>query len=286
MSRARASVIVMLTFFLSCLSCAVYPVRAIAQAAQPPEKPADHQHMQGMDMDMNIPSGVTDKCAPTFTYDDGPMGPTHWEGLCSTGRSQAPVDVTQTTKLSMGHLAPLQLKYQPAGLDMVNDCNHYLIKVRFPKNQWLKVNRKPYRLSEITFHEPGEMAVNGKRPAMSLQLIHLSPESTFLVIEVPVVVGKENPVIKTLWKNIPKAGKEQVKKDLKVNAKDLMPTDLGYYSFRGSLASPGCNEGVLWFLMKNPIEISAEQIAQYKKYYHGTARPLQPIGERPIVETQ
>jgi carbonic anhydrase len=34
---------------------------------------------------------------------------------------------------------------------------------------------------------------------MSLQLVHISPEATFLIIEVPVVAGKENPVIKTLW---------------------------------------------------------------------------------------
>jgi len=256
---------------------------AACQSAQLPEKPSEHQHMHSMDM--NIPSGVTDKCAPKFTYDDGPLGPSHWEGLCNTGHSQAPVDITKTIKMPTPPLAPLQLHYQSADLDMVNDCDHYLIKVRFPVNQWLKVERKPYRLSEIVFHEPGEMAVNGKRPPMSLQLIHLSPESTFLVIEVPVVEGKENPVIKTLWKNIPKAGKE-VKAGVKIDPMDLLPTEHGYYSYRGSLTNPICNEGVLWFLMKNPIEMSAAQIAQYKKYYHNTARPLQPLGERPVVESQ
>jgi carbonic anhydrase len=41
----------------------------------------------------------------------------------------------------------------------------------------------------------------------------------------------------------------------------------------------------MWYLMKNPIEMSAAQIAQYKKYYHNTARPLQPVNERPVVES-
>jgi carbonic anhydrase len=183
-------------------------------------------------------------------------------------------------------LAPLEFHYQPADLDMVNDCNHYLIKVRFPGNLWLKVARKPYRLSEIDFHVPGENAVQGKRPPMSLQLVHLSPEATFLIIEVPVVVGKENPVIKTLWDHIPPAGKEQRVEGVEINAMDLLPGDHGFYSYRGSLTNPICNEGVLWFVMKNPIEMSEAQIAQYKKYYHDTARPLQPLGERPVMESE
>jgi carbonic anhydrase len=231
---------------------------------------------------MNLPSGVSDKCEPKFSYEDGPLAPSHWQGVCNTGHSQSPVDITSTKKMP---IPPLEFHYQPADLDMVNDCNHYLIKVRFPDNLWLKVARKPYRLSEIHFHEPGENAVNGKRPPMSLQLVHLSPEATFLIIEVPVVAGKENPAIRTLWEHIPEPGKEQKAEGVKVNAMDLLPADLGFYSFRGSLTNPVCNEGVLWFLMKKPIEMSEGQIAQYKKYYHNIARPLQPLGERPVVES-
>ena len=257
----------------------VTPAKA-DQAAQPPEKPMQHQH--GHAHQMNLPSGVSDKCEPKFSYEDGPLAPSHWQGVCNTGHSQSPVDITSTKKMP---IAPLEFHYQPADLDMVNDCNHYLIKVRFPENMWLKVARKPYRLSEIDFHEPGENAVNGKRPPMSLQLIHLSPEATFLIIEVPVVVGKENPAIKALWEHIPEPGKEQKAEGVKVNAMDLLPADHGFYSFRGSLTNPVCNEGVLWFLMKKPIEMSEAQIAEYKKYYHKTARPLQPLGERPVVES-
>ncbi len=81
--------------------------------------------------------------------------------------------------------------YQPADLDIVNDCNRYQILVKFPDNYWLKVGKKPYFLSEIHFREPGENAVNGKRPRMSIQLVHFSPEGVFLIIEVPIVAGKD-----------------------------------------------------------------------------------------------
>jgi len=39
-------------------------------------------------------------------------------------------------------LAQLEFHYQPADLDMVNDCNHYLIKVRFPENYSVKSDWK------------------------------------------------------------------------------------------------------------------------------------------------
>ncbi len=253
---------------------------------QQPE-PQQHQHSghdHAMPMDMNVPSGVTDKCEPTFTYDNGPHGPSHWPGVCTSGQVQSPIDITKTEKAPIPPMAPLFFSYQPTDLDMVNSCNQYMIKVRFPKNRWFKVARKPYRLSEIRFHEPGETAVNGKRPPMSLEFVHLSPEATLLIIEVPVVVGKENPAIKTLWEHIPEKGKESKPEGIKFNAMDLLPSDHGYYSFRGSLTDPFCNEGVNWFLMKSPIEMSQAQIDEYKKYYHNTARPLQPVNDRPIME--
>jgi carbonic anhydrase len=254
------------------------------QAAQPPEKPEQHQHSHGHQM--NLPSGASDKCEPKFTYEEGPLGPDSWGGVCKTGHAQSPTDITKTEKMPSLSLAPLEFHYQPADLDMVNDCNHYLIKVRFPDNYWLKASRKPYRLSQIVFHEPGEHAVNGKRPPMSLQLVHLAPEATILIIEVPIVVGKENPAIKTLWEHIPEPGKERVTQGLKVNAMDLLPADRGYYSYRGSLTSPICNEGVTWYVLKNPIEMSEAQIAEYQKHYHNTARPLQPLGQRPVTQSK
>ncbi len=285
MSCNRVTGICLLAFSVLCLFTFIQAAPAGAcQAAQPPEKPQPHQH--GHSMDMNIPSGVTDKCGPKFTYEEGPGGPSHWPSVCNTGQMQAPIDITQTEKVAFPLLPPLQFSYKPADLDIVNDCNNYELKVRFPVNQWLKVARKPYRLSEIRFKEPGETAVNGKRPPMSLQLVHLSPEANLLVVEIPVVVGKENPVIKAVWEHIPKGGKENTIAGVKINVMDLLPADHGFYRFPGSLTTPICNEVVQWYVMKNPIEMSEAQIAKYKKYYHNTARPLQPLNNRPVVESK
>jgi len=69
---------------------------------------------------------------------------------------QAPIDIQHAEKL---RIYDLKFNYQPADLDIVNDCNQYRILVKFPDNYWLKVGKKPYFLSEIHFREPGENAV-------------------------------------------------------------------------------------------------------------------------------
>jgi len=284
MPRARITRFQLAAFFALLVLTFVGAAPAAGQIAQLPERPEQHRHDHSMDM--NLPSGVTDKCEPNYTYDEGPRGPSHWAGACTTGHMQTPIDISNPEKIPLKLLPQLSFNFQPTELDMVNDCNNYQLKLRFPSNHWLKVGRKPYRLSEVRFREPGETAVNGQRPPMALELVHLSPEANLLIVEVPVVVGKENPTIKILWGHIPYWGQEVKVEDIKINVMDLIPADRGFYRFPGSLTAPICNEPVQWYLMKNPIEMSEAQISQYRKYYHNTARPLQPLNNRPLVESQ
>ncbi len=261
------------------------------QIAEPPQKMqpgqqgqhgahGDHEPHQHHHLHLTLGG---EKCEPKFTYEEGPLGPSHWAGLCNSGKMQAPIDIQHAEKL---RIYDLKFNYQPADLDIVNDCNQYRILVKFPDNYWLKVGKKPYFLSELHFREPGENAVNGKRPRMSIQLVHFSPEGVFLIIEVPIVAGKENPVVKTLWKHIPAPGKENTVKGVKINPTDLLPADRSFYRFPGSLTTPICNEVATWYVMRTPIELSEDQIAEYTHHYHNTARPLQPLNDRPVSERQ
>jgi carbonic anhydrase len=263
--------------------CALtYEVPAAGQVAQPPEKMQPGQHPQHAHHHLHLPMGE-EKCELKYAYDEGPLGPAHWPGLCNSGKMQAPIDIQRPRKMPADQL---KINYEAADLDIINDCNRYRVLVKFPDNYWLVVGKKPYDLAELHFREPGENAVNGKRPRMSIQFVHFSPEGVFLIIEVPVVAGKENPVVKALWEHIPDRGKENKVEGIKINPADLLPADRSFYRFPGSLTTPICNEVVTWYVMKNPIELSEEQIEEYTKHYHNTARPLQPLNGRPVVENQ
>ena len=60
----------------------------------------------------------------------------------------------------------------------------------------------------------------------------------------------------------------------------------GYYTLAGSLTTPPCTEGVTWYVLKAPVEISPGQIAAFAKRYPMNARPVQPLSARRILETR
>jgi carbonic anhydrase len=71
-----------------------------------------------------------------------------------------------------------------------------------------------------------------------------------------------------------------------VNVKELLPGAQGYYTFAGSLTTPPCSEGVTWYVLKQPVSVSAEQIAAFAKIYPMNARPIQTTNGRELRETK
>jgi carbonic anhydrase len=85
---------------------------------------------------------------------------------------------------------------------------------------------------------------------------------------------------------VPAPGKEIKAGGIKIDAAEFLPADRNFYRFPGSLTTPICNEDVMWYLMKNPIEFSEAQIAEYLRYYHDAARPVQPLHRRPVAVSE
>jgi len=62
-----------------------------------------------------------------------------------------------------------------------------------------------------------------------------------------------------------------------------------YFSYEGSLTTPGCDEVVEWNLFKKPLEISTNQLAEFRsildkkeKPVEFNFRPVQPLNDRKI----
>ena len=65
----------------------------------------------------------------------------------------------------------------------------------------------------------------------------------------------------------------------------LLPADKTFFTYAGSLTTPPCTEGITWYVLKAPIEMSAAQIAAFTKLEHlgHTNRPLQNLGGRAVL---
>lgn len=81
-------------------------------------------------------------------------------------------------------------------------------------------------------------------------------------------------------------GQEEVA-GVEISPGGLLPRDAGaYYMYMGSLTAPPCTEGVTWFVLKNPVEMSADQIDAFAKLYPHDARPLQPLNGRVVKQSR
>lgn len=65
----------------------------------------------------------------------------------------------------------------------------------------------------------------------------------------------------------------------------LLPKGKSYYRLNGSLTTPPCTEGVRWFILKDTIEASQEQIDKFHNVIGtDTNSPTQPINARVILQ--
>jgi carbonic anhydrase len=63
----------------------------------------------------------------------------------------------------------------------------------------------------------------------------------------------------------------------------MLPADRAkYLQYVGSLTTPPCTEGVVWIVLRQPVSVSAEQIALFRKMVGSNARPVQPVNGRLI----
>jgi carbonic anhydrase len=217
----------------------------------------------------------------------GPGGPAHWGdhdphfALCKDGKRQSPVNIEEARKAD---LPPIQFDYKPAPLRIIN--NGHSIQINYGPGSTITIGGKRYGLVQVHFHRPSEEEIGGKHFEMVVHMVHKDHAGDVAVVAVLLKSGNENPFIQKLWDHLPKeAHKEMVVANVTVNIAELLPANQNYYSLAGSLTTPPCSEGVSWYVLKTPVEVSARQVAAFAKFYPDNARPIQPTNGREILES-
>jgi carbonic anhydrase len=221
-----------------------------------------------------------------WTY-EGVAGPELWGVLspdyavCANGRRQSPIDLSEAFAVD---LEPIQFHYESAPFRVVDASRYLQLAVYGGSMQTLG---KDYRLTHVRFHTPSEFTVNGKTFDMEAQLVHTAEDGKFSIVSILLEKGGENPVIQSALNNLPlEKGGEFTPPGLDLNLKQLLPSGKGYFIFMGSLTTPPCTEDVLWMVLKQPQQVSAEQLAMFQRLYPPNARPVQPTFERIIKESR
>jgi carbonic anhydrase len=218
----------------------------------------------------------------------GKTGPAHWGdlepdfSLCKTGKQQSPIDLRNATEAK---LPAIQFEYKSAPLKIIN--NGHTIQVNYAPGSFIEVGDKKYQLIQFHFHRPSEERIHGRLGEMVVHLVHADSDGKLAVVGVLLEKGKANETVNEIWARMPKTGgKEQEIPGVQVDATAFIPHSAAYYTYDGSLTTPPCSEGVTWFVMKSPTDISSEQIDAFAKIFPSNARPIQPIGDRIVKASQ
>jgi len=237
-----------------------------------------------------MPSIVTPVAAQHAGHEwsyDGASGPSHWGDLtpefaaCGHGHRQSPIDIRKTEKAD---LPSIEFAYKPSPLRLID--NGHTIMINYASGSSIRVGNAKYELKQFHFHRPSEEKINGKAYDMVIHLVHADQNGHLAVVAVLLQEGTSKPLIDQLWNHLPsEKEKEQVVSGVSINAADLLPAGHGYYTFDGSLTTPPCSEQVVWFVLKQPVHVSAAEVAKFAKLYPHDARPTEPLNDRVVKES-
>jgi carbonic anhydrase len=242
---------------------------------------------------------------PPWNHDPAsPIGPNHWGTIgfpvCGTGTGQSPVNI-DTRAVTRLNGPPLLINYDRSELAIEN--TGHVVEVPIPAGftDTLRIGPDTYQLVQYHFHAPSEHEINGRLADVEAHFVHQNSQSDTAVVGVFFRSGADpNPLLDKILFSAPVTANDEVTVG-EANPAELFPVtgrssknnlNVGsFYTYSGSLTTPGCTEGVRWFVLADGGHVSPAAvrrfhfvISQFPNYggYPNNNRPVQPLNGRVI----
>ncbi|MUU77126.1 carbonic anhydrase [Winogradskyella endarachnes] len=220
----------------------------------------------------------------------GETGPEHWSEIekqsdCD-GKRQSPINILDIDVVEDASLKPIETHYSSHVKIHEVTNNGHSIQYNFEKGDFISLEGNDYELKQIHFHEPSEHTINGIRYPLEMHLVHANKDNKIAVIAVMAKEGESSEAFTFLENYLPiyNGDTKQIDKDFDINLN--LPKNKTYYSYGGSLTTPPCTEDVSWFVFKDPITVSLEQVMELQKLMPvNNYRNTQPINGRIVHQS-
>lgn len=220
---------------------------------------------------------------------EGATGPANWGSLspsyaaCVDGSVQSPIDIVGATGKAIANPKVAYAKNK-----VIVENNGHTVQANALSGSSITVGGVKSELLQMHFHAPAENIIAGLRAPVDVHFVHQAADGKLTVIGVMLKVGSQRnagwqPMVRVLRMQNISTASEASEATATFDWAAMLPNDRRSFRFAGSLTTPGCTEGVSWIVMKQPVLLSAAQIAAFKGAYDNNARPVQPINGRPIT---
>ncbi|GMH45700.1 hypothetical protein BSKO_13663 [Bryopsis sp. KO-2023] len=240
--------------------------------------------------------------ASGFNYD---RNGDDWEGLCQTGEEQSPININTADDVELdepelkvdvddvGEIEGMSIFSTGAALEVIwkkfsrkpsikvaaKDGDIFTIFSKSGSKVMEGVEKLDAEPIQFHFHSPSENAINGRLAPLCVHIVckisegqsEICDKETCLVVlgvhfeyDDPTV---DNKMITKLFKKLPtEVGKENGKKIKgKFDLNTLIPKNREHFTWKGSLTTPPCTEGVLWVMYSSPLLVSTAQVNAHQQ---------------------
>jgi len=209
-------------------------------------------------------------------------------------------------------LSELSLSYSgEVGTTLLN--NGYAVQLSFDDAHTITggpLGETSYSLSHIEFHwgdsdsTGSEHFIDGEQHALEAQFVHyktsyanlteaLNHSDGVTILSVLFKTGVANAEIEKVTASMSGVvtNGNSASISAAVNPSAILPSDLSFYTYSGSLTAPACSEVVTWIVVSNVRTVSNSQLTAFRtaqfsstKLIESNYRPIQPTNGR-LVRT-
>ena len=137
---------------------------------------------------------------------------------CAVGRRQSPIDIRDGITLD---LDPVQFDYQPSAFSVID--NGHTVQVDVAPGNSIEANGRRYALQQFHFHRPSEERINGRQYEMDVHLVHRDADGRLAVVAVLLERGAAQPLLQTVWNNLPLEKHEAFAARARIDLNQLLP---------------------------------------------------------------
>jgi carbonic anhydrase len=225
-------------------------------------------------------------CPAEWGYGEN-NGPARWGQMreewatCDSGVQQSPIDLD--TSGNPERLPALTLRYVNGPLVVQNTAVELKVPTaRGTLSYGTEVVNAP--LTQLHFHARPEHTVDGKSPyAAEIHFVHQLPNKRTYVVAVFIEARGETPnvALQQILDLKPATACSSRRRDENFNPQGLLPSTATFWTYSGSLTTPACGEGVMFFVLREPL-IATKAQTDALSVGVDNVRPTQGVGTRSV----
>ncbi|BDA50610.1 probable carbonic anhydrase at C-terminar half [Coccomyxa sp. Obi] len=255
-----------------------------------------------------------------FTYIEGGLDWENSTWACLDGALQSPINFPNfQSNISYGQVSANRaatFDLGAASTSLVRTTSAYRIQVEadwqgtnvsipvcggnvgcFNKNQSVPAVFYNATVQRITFHTPSDHLVFGLQYPMEAQvMLTISQDDLSSCPSNGCQIGlsvlytlfdeaeKINRFVDSIVPYIPYsgAGCNGIPDAAGLDVTDFLPSNMSYFTYRGSFTAPPCTEGLTWYVLATPVQVGQQQVIAFQ---NALAQVQRPCGDGRISKT-